>query len=167
MIRVVKTKAKRNNRRRPSLVLRKNEKRNEIRRINKFVPLSPRRYFLRPAGETHGPSISSQRHSHRVELRQTDGSVAIILIAEMEKTIMSRPRDIDYAAAAVKKAILEKFSDVELESLQVMAGERTIYVEHDGQNAEGRRDALLAAVRKAISYDDLWEVLANDDKIIR
>jgi len=79
---------------------------------------------------------------------------------------MSRPRHIDYAAAAVKKAILEKFSDVELESLQVMAGERTIYVEHDGRNAEGTRDDLLAAVRKATSYADLWEVLANDDKII-
>ncbi len=80
---------------------------------------------------------------------------------------MSRPRDIDYAAAAVKKAILEKFSDIELESLQVMAGERTIYVEHDGQSAEGVRGVLLAAVRKATSYADLWEVLANDDKIIR
>ena len=80
---------------------------------------------------------------------------------------MSRPRDIDYAAAAVKKAILEKFSGVELESLQVMAGERTIYVEHDGQSAEGARDVLLASVRKATSYADFWEVLANDDKIIR
>ncbi len=79
---------------------------------------------------------------------------------------MSRPRDIDYAAAAVKKAIHEKFKDNELESLQVMAGERTIYVEHDGQNAEGARGILLAAVRKATSYADFWEVLANDDKII-
>ena len=79
---------------------------------------------------------------------------------------MSRPRDIDYAAAAVKKAIVEKFSDVELKGLQVMAGERTIYVEHDGRNAEGTRDDLLAAVRKATDYADLWEILANDDKII-
>ena len=79
---------------------------------------------------------------------------------------MTRPRDIDYAAAAVKKAIVEKFSDVDLKNLQVMAGERTIFVEHDGRNAEGTRDNLLAAVRKATSYTDLWEVLANDDKII-
>jgi len=79
---------------------------------------------------------------------------------------MTRPRDIDYAAAAVKKAIVEKFHDVELSSLQVMAGERTIYVEHDGRNAEGTRDHLLAAVRRATSYADLWVVLANDDKII-
>ena len=79
---------------------------------------------------------------------------------------MSRPRDIDYAAAAVKRAIVEKFSDVELQNLQVMAGEQTIYVEHDGRNAEGTRDDLLAAVRKATSYADLWEVLANDEKII-
>jgi hypothetical protein len=83
----------------------------------------------------------------------------------MERT-MVRAQDIDYAAAAVKKAIVEKFSDVELQDLQVMAGERTIYVEFEGRNAEGTRDTLLAAVRKATSYADLWEVMANDDKII-
>ena len=74
-------------------------------------------------------------------------------------------RDIDYAAAAVKKAIVEKFRSVELEDLKVVAGDRTIFVEHDGRNAEGTRDDLLAAVRRATSYADLWEVLANDDKI--
>jgi len=79
---------------------------------------------------------------------------------------MVQARDIDYAAAAVKKAIVEKFSDVDLEGLQVMAGDRTIYVEFEGRNAEGTRDALLSAVRKATSYADLWEVLANDDRII-
>ena len=66
-----------------------------------------------------------------------------------------RAQDIDYAAAAVKKAIVEKFSDVELQDLQVMAGERTIYVKLEGHNAEGTRGALLAAVRKATSYADL------------
>jgi hypothetical protein len=79
---------------------------------------------------------------------------------------MVRAQDIDYAAAAVKKAIVEKFSDVELQDLQVMAGERTICVAFEGHNAEGTRDALLAAVRQATSFADLWEVLANDDNII-
>ncbi|MBN2215863.1 MAG: hypothetical protein JW719_00665 [Pirellulales bacterium] len=79
---------------------------------------------------------------------------------------MARLRDIDYAAAAVKRAIEEKFSNAELESLQVMAGERTIYVEHQGRSAEGTRDDLLADVRKATDYDHLWKVLADDDKII-
>ncbi|MCX7427498.1 MAG: hypothetical protein NTW96_17950 [Planctomycetia bacterium] len=79
---------------------------------------------------------------------------------------MARLRDIDYAAAAVKKAIVEKFRDVELRDLQVMAGDRTIFVEHDGRSAEGTRDDLLAAVRKATGYANLWEVLAEDDKII-
>ena len=79
---------------------------------------------------------------------------------------MARPRDIDYAAAAVKKAIVEKFRDVELQDLQVMAGDRTIFVEHDGRSAEGTRDDLLAAVRKATGYANLWEVLAADDNII-
>ena len=79
---------------------------------------------------------------------------------------MERPRDIDYAAVAVKKAIAEKFSDIDLETLQVTAGQRTIYVEHDGRNAEGTRDDLLADIRKATDYANLWEVLANDEKII-
>jgi hypothetical protein len=89
----------------------------------------------------------------------------MIPIAEVERA-MARARDIDYAATAVRKAIVEKFSDVELQDLQVIAGERMIYVEFEGRNAEGTRDDLLAAVRKATSYADLWEVMANDDKII-
>ena len=83
----------------------------------------------------------------------------------MEK-VMAPLRDIDYAAATVKKSLVEKFRDVELQDIQVTAGDRTIFVEHDGRNAEGTRDDLLAAVRRATSYADLWEVLANDDKII-
>ena len=82
----------------------------------------------------------------------------------MEET-MTPLRDIDYAAAAVKKAIVEKFHNVELQDLQVVAGDRTIFVDHDGRNAEGTRDDLLAAVRRAKSYADLWEVLVKDDKI--
>ena len=79
---------------------------------------------------------------------------------------MERPRDIDYAAIAVKKAIVEKFSDEALDNLQVMAGQRTIYVEHDGRNAEGTRDDLLAAVRRSTDYDGLWKAFANDDRIV-
>jgi hypothetical protein len=60
----------------------------------------------------------------------------------------------------------EKFCDVDLETLQVMAGQRTIYVEHDGRNAEGTRDDLLADIRKAADYANLWEVLANDERIV-
>ena len=47
---------------------------------------------------------------------------------------MVRAQDIDYAAAAVKKAIVKKFSDVELQDLQVTAGEQTIYVELEERN---------------------------------
>ena len=78
---------------------------------------------------------------------------------------MERLRDIDYAAIAVNKAIVEKFSDIELQELQVTAGERTLHVEHDGRKAEGTRDDLLANVRKATSYADFWETLANDERI--
>ena len=70
-------------------------------------------------------------------------------------------RDIDYAAVAVKNAIVEKYGrKTELSGLEVSAGERTIRVEHAGRVAECTRDNLLAAVRKAESYDQLWEEFA-------
>jgi hypothetical protein len=69
-------------------------------------------------------------------------------------------RDIDYAAIAVKVAIMEKFGRKnELQDLDVIANERTISVDHGGRMAEGTRDDLLAAVRAADSYAHLWEVL--------
>jgi hypothetical protein len=73
-------------------------------------------------------------------------------------------RDIDYAADAVRKSIVEKFINVDLTDLQVVSGERTISVQHAGQLAEGTRHDLLAAVRKATDYDDFWKTLKNDDK---
>ena len=73
---------------------------------------------------------------------------------------MTPARDIDYAAVAVKTAIVEKFGrKTPLEDLQVVAHERTITVEHEGQRAEGTRDDLLAAVRKAADYVALWQEL--------
>ena len=67
-------------------------------------------------------------------------------------------RDIDYAAVAVKTAIAEKFGrQNELQDLNVTAGEKTIVVEHNGQTIEGTRDDLLAAVRKAETYAELWD----------
>jgi hypothetical protein len=69
-------------------------------------------------------------------------------------------RDIDYAATAVKTAIVEKFGrQHELQDLRVTANDRTISVDHEGRGAEGTRDDLLAAVRKANNYAQLWEVL--------
>jgi hypothetical protein len=74
-------------------------------------------------------------------------------------------RDIDYAAIAVNKAIVEKFGrQNDLQDLKVTANERTISLRHAGRHAEGTRDALLAAVRKAESYDQLWEVLPKSGK---
>jgi hypothetical protein len=68
-------------------------------------------------------------------------------------------RDIDYAAIAVKNAILEKFGRQEpLEELVVTAEKRTIELRHEGRAAGGTRDELLAAVRKAATYAQFWEV---------
>ena len=75
---------------------------------------------------------------------------------------MARDRDIDYAAVAVKKAIVEKFKDVPLEDLQLVAGERFLLLHHNGRQAEGSRDNFLAAVRKATSYSNFWECLESD-----
>ena len=72
---------------------------------------------------------------------------------------MSRPRDIDYAATAVKTAIVEKFGRKNaLDGLQVVAHDNTISVQDGEHLAEGTRDNLLAALRKADTYDNLWEV---------
>src|SRR5262245_33415526 len=74
----------------------------------------------------------------------------------------SMNRDIDYAAVAVKTAIQEKFGRAsELDDLNVTANETTISVTQAEHLAEGTRDQLLAAVRKADSLERLWEVLAD------
>jgi hypothetical protein len=72
-------------------------------------------------------------------------------------------RDIDYAAAAVQRAIVEKFGGQhDVEGLRVIAKENTIFVDDGDRSGEGTRDALLAAVRKATSYDQLWQVLPGN-----
>jgi hypothetical protein len=71
---------------------------------------------------------------------------------------MDRDRDIDYAAAAVGRALAEKFSrSHSLNELQVTANERTILVRDGQRTAEGTRDNLLAAVRNAGTYENFWE----------
>jgi hypothetical protein len=70
-------------------------------------------------------------------------------------------RDIDYAAIAVQKAIVEKFGRKnELQGLEVTANERTISVRDGDCAGEGTRDELLAAIRAAESYQNLWDILA-------
>ncbi len=75
-------------------------------------------------------------------------------------------RDIEHAAIAVKKAIVEKFYANQLQELQAIAGDKMIAIRHEGRHAEGTRDNLLAAVRKSTSYDGLWEVLASEGRCI-
>ncbi len=77
-------------------------------------------------------------------------------------------RDIDYAAIAVKTAIVEKFGrKADLENLTVTAGEKTIAIRDGVQVAEGTRDALLAALRAADTYATLWETLVPRAKLDR
>jgi hypothetical protein len=75
-------------------------------------------------------------------------------------------RDIDYATVTVRKAIVEKFRTTPLDDLQTIAGDTKISIEHAGRKAEGSRDDLLAAVRKATSYDNLWEVLEREGRCV-
>ncbi len=77
-------------------------------------------------------------------------------------------RDIDYAAEAIKTAIVEKFGwKNDLKQLNVRADERTIAIEIDNHLAEGTRDDLLSALRKATTFDDFWEVLAREGRCPR
>jgi hypothetical protein len=69
-------------------------------------------------------------------------------------------RDIDYAATAVKTAIAEKFGrQLELDDLIVNADDTTISIRYQGQSAKGTRHALLAAIRDAHDFSQLWQVL--------
>jgi hypothetical protein len=73
-------------------------------------------------------------------------------------------RDIDYAASAVQRAIVEKFGTRDdVQDLRVIANENTISLDHAGRSGEGTRDALLAAVRKADSYEQLWKVVPGSN----
>ncbi len=70
-------------------------------------------------------------------------------------------RDIDYAAVAVKTAIVEKYGrQCELQDLNVTAQDKTIEVRDGRKVAEGTRDDLLAALRKSGTYEELWQELA-------
>jgi hypothetical protein len=70
----------------------------------------------------------------------------------------SMARDIDYAAIAVTNAITEKFGRAnDLKELEVTANERTITLRHAARTLEGPRDDLLAAIRAAETYDQVWE----------
>jgi hypothetical protein len=69
--------------------------------------------------------------------------------------------EIDYAANAVKKAIVDKFFPRQTEpvDLEAISTGKIIALKHDGKSAQGTRDDILAAVRAATSYSNLWEIL--------
>ena len=72
---------------------------------------------------------------------------------------MSILRDIDYAATAVQTALVGKFGRASaLDDLRVAAGDKTIRATDGKHVAEGTRDDLLAAVRKASSYAEFWQL---------
>ncbi|MBL8826256.1 MAG: hypothetical protein JNM18_04670 [Planctomycetaceae bacterium] len=74
-------------------------------------------------------------------------------------------RDIDYAAIAVRNAILAKFAETEvLDDLSVSASEKTIIVRHGLQQAEGTRDQLLSALRGAQTYAQLWDTCSSSTR---
>ena len=75
--------------------------------------------------------------------------------------------DIDYAAIAVRKAILEKVRTTPLEDLQAVMEGKKIAIIHGGRKAEGTRDDLLAAVRKSTSMENLWDVLDDEGRYVR
>jgi hypothetical protein len=70
-------------------------------------------------------------------------------------------RDIDYAATAVKTAIVEKFGREEtMDDLVLIANERTISVQHGDRIAAGTRDHLIGAIRKVGSYGEFWKMVS-------
>jgi hypothetical protein len=75
-------------------------------------------------------------------------------------------RDIDYAAIAVNKALVEKFGGkTDLAGLEVVAHDRTIEVSDGGRTGHGTRDDLLATIRAAESYGNFWDILTVRGKL--
>jgi hypothetical protein len=69
-------------------------------------------------------------------------------------------RDIDYAALAVNRAIIEKYGRTnDLQHLTVTAKENTIAVCDGEYAAEGSRHELLDALRDSSAYVDFWKML--------
>lgn len=67
-------------------------------------------------------------------------------------------RDIEYAALAVRRQIVEKFgTQQDLSTLTVVAGEKSILVEDGQQRIEGTRDNLLAWLRGSSSYHEFYQ----------
>jgi hypothetical protein len=87
------------------------------------------------------------------------------MISRKKDELVATARDIDYAAVAVKTAIVEKFGRKnDLADLKVIANERTISIEHGDRRAEGTRDDLLAALRRSGDYSTLWQELPTSNK---
>lgn len=71
-------------------------------------------------------------------------------------------RDIEHAAVAVENALKERFGrQVDFTELKVTPHERTMTIRHDGRITEGTRDRLITAIRRAATYDELWQELTG------
>ncbi len=68
-------------------------------------------------------------------------------------------RDIDYAASAVNKSMVEKFGGkCDLGGLTVVALESVIRLEDGQRRSEGTRSFLMSTIRKAETYDQFWQL---------
>ncbi len=77
---------------------------------------------------------------------------------------MANLRDIDYAATAVQTAIVDKFGrQNDLQNLTATAQQATIHVRDGRRSLDGTRDNLLAAIRKATTYEELWQMVLPAD----
>jgi hypothetical protein len=70
--------------------------------------------------------------------------------------MMTRLRTIDYAAQAVRTALLDKFGrQIRTEDLEVEALDNAIRITFAGRKIEGTRDELMSAIRRASAPKDL------------
>lgn len=74
--------------------------------------------------------------------------------------------DLEHAAVAVRRAIVEKFWKSPLDDLSVTAADRFLSIQHEGRRAVGTRDDLLAALRKSATYENFWEVLNEEGRCV-
>jgi hypothetical protein len=86
----------------------------------------------------------------------------VIPAKRLAMEVGSMLRDIDYAATAVKTALVEKYGrEILIEDLQVKASEHTISVQQGERIAAGTRDMLISCIHKASSYDQFWRMCSE------
>ena len=123
----------------------------------------------RGAGQARVRVTKSVLYHYNTALEQRLAGNAELCFAELRSAIArtdaANGRDIDYAAKAVKTAIVEKYLREQRQDLETIAGDRPISIVTTGvlQRVQGMTCLRLSARQQTA---DLWEVLAREGRCV-